>query len=511
VVEQSSQQVSVQEYSPEEYERAFSDYQSYMNTYVEGFFSNMFSNGIIDEVDMETLKKYFANPDDHQKEIENLAQYYYISSAEVHQLFELVESLPTLNYKIDAFDKGKNFDKNISLCNKIMHKVKHKTLTRDILKQEVTAGTLVGIWLGNKDKPYPYIFDNLKYIFPAYRRNGDWVVKVDLAWLKEMPEYNREMQIENLSPYITRAIYNKYEEDSTKNQYVELPQDRTFVLRTHTLKRNQNLGNSWATVGLYDVLHKKKLKDVERSIANKIINAIAVLTIGSDKYEAETNTKLPVPLKKKIHSGVKAAMEKNQSNGITVVTIPNFAKLDFPDVKVDGLDGKKFEHINTDIQSAYGVSGAVLNGSGGNHASAKINIDTFYKRIGVMLESIEQEVYGKLFNLVLPKNQEDNLSMTYDKEAPLSLKEKVDILIRLNDKGWSIKHVVDQISDVSWDSYLKQTLYETEELKLQEKIKPYMQSSTMSSKDGTGRPSIDDPENDNTIRSKTGDGNNLPD
>jgi hypothetical protein len=511
MVEQNTQQVSIKEYSPEEYERAFNDYQSYMNTYVEGFFSSMFSSGIIDEVDMETLKKYFANPDDYQKEIENLAQYYYISSAEVHQLFELVESLPTLNYKIDAFDKSKNFDKHISQCNKALHKIKHKTLTRDILKQEITAGTLVGIWLGDKNKPYPFIFDNLKYVFPAYRRNGDWVVQVDLEWLKEMPEFNREMQIQNLSPYITKELYEKYKEDSTNNRYMELPQNRTFVLRTHTLKRNQNLGNSWATVGLYDVLHKKKLKDVERSIANKIINAIAVLTIGSDKYETETNTKLPPALKRKIHAGVKAAMEKNQSSGVTVVTIPNFAKLEFPDIKTDGLDGKKFEHINTDIQSAYGVSGAVLNGSGGNHASARINIDTFYKRIGVMLEGIEQEVYGKLFNLILPKNQEDNLFMIYDKEAPLTLKDKIDILMKLNDKGWSIKHVVDHLDGVSWESYLAQTMHETEELKLQDKIKPYKSTHTMSESSEPGAPEVDDSESEGANKTKDNDGNSLPD
>lgn len=73
------------------------------------------------------------------------------------------------------------------------------------------------------------------------------------------------------------------------------------------------MGTSWVTPGLYDVLHKKKLKDVERSIANKIINAVAVLTIGTDKGNGEyTNMKLPKAVKQKIHGGVKTALEKNQ-------------------------------------------------------------------------------------------------------------------------------------------------------------------------------------------------------
>src|SRR5690606_27903624 len=154
---------------------------------------------------------------------------------------------------------------------------------------------------------------------------------------------------------------------------------------------------------------------------------------------------------------------------------------EFPDFKTDGLNGKKFEQIDDDIKSSYGLSGALLNGSGSNFASAKLNLDIFYKRIGVMLEEIEQEVYGKLFNLVLPKNQEDNYYMIYDKEAPLSLKDKIDVLMKLNDKGWSIKAVIDHIDGINWENYLEQTLYETEELKLQSRIVPYRTSHTMKS------------------------------
>ncbi|TCJ01123.1 hypothetical protein [Cytobacillus praedii] len=486
------------------------DYQSYMSTYVNGFISSLFSKDIINEVESETLKKYFANPDTYQKEIEDLAQYFYLSTAEVHMLYELIESLPTLNYKLDSFEKNKSTDKHIGLINKTLHKVKHKRLTRDLLKQTATSGTLVGVWLGDKGNPYSYVFDEVKYVFPSYRRNGEWVCVIDLAWFDTMTEGFREVQFENLSPYVTKSDYQKYKKDSTNHQYKELPQDRTFVLRTGTLKRNQGLGTSWVTSGLYDVLHKKKLKDVERSIANKIINAVAVLTVGTDKNNGEySNLKLSKPIKQKIHSGVKAALEKNQKNGVTVVTIPDFASIEFPDVKTEGLDGKKYESINNDIQTGYGLSGAVLNGSGGNFASAKINLETLYKRIAVMLEDVEQEAYQKLINLILPSSQKDNFTLTYDKEAPLTLKEKIDVLSKMNDKGWSVKHVIDLIG-LNFNTYLEQTMYETEVLQLQSKIKPYLSSFTITDNDA-GRPSNDDSENDNTIKSKTTDGNNIPD
>ncbi|WP_080845566.1 hypothetical protein [Cytobacillus gottheilii] len=496
----------------EEYQRMINDYQDYTSTFVSGFVSNLFSQGIITEVDAEKLKQYFASPDTFQKEIEDLAQYYYISSAEIHQLFELIEALPTLNYKVDSHDKPKNNDKYIGIINKSLHKVKHKRLTRDSIKQAATAGTFIGIWLGDKTNPYPYIFDDMKLVFPAYRKNGDWQCVIDLEYFSKLTEEFRKEQLMNLSPFVTQQDYDKYQKDIVNNKYIELPQDRTFILRTGTLKRNQGLGTSWVTAGLFDVQHKKTLKDVERSIANKIINAVAVLTVGvngNDKYSDLTNLKLPKPVKQKVHSGVKAALEKNNKSGVTVVTIPDFAKLEFPDVKADGLDGKKFEHINGDIQSAYGLSGSILNGNGGNFATTKINLETIYKRIAVLLEDVEQEIYQKLINLVLPSSQKDNYYIAYDKEPPLSLKEKVDILSKMNDKGWSTKHVIDNVAGISWESYLEQTLYETDELKLQDKIKPYKTSHTMNGEEA-GRPSNENPDNENTINSLTTGGNDIP-
>ncbi|UUV25867.1 hypothetical protein NP781_04425 [Lysinibacillus sp. FN11] len=98
--------------------------------------------------------------------------------------------------------------------------------------------------------------------------------------------------------------------------------------------------------------------------------------------------------------------------------------------------------------------------------------------------------------------------MEYDKSTPLTHKEKVDILMRLNDKGWSIKHVVDQLDGVSWESFFEQTIYETEELHLQDRIRPYQSTYTMTSDKG-GRPEMDS-NNDNTVKSKTSNGNDLP-
>lgn len=490
------------------------DYTEYMMDYAGGYITGLFKEGIITDVTAEKLQKYFANPDKYQSEIDNLTQYFYIINAEVHQMFELIEVLPQLNYRIETFSKSKSSEKHILTLNKSLHIIKHKRLTRDLMKQTSSVGNLVGMWLGDKSNPYPHVFDEVKYVFPVGRNiRGEWACVIDMSWFDNMHEKERELYFKSLNPYVTKTKYENYRNDLTNKRYVTLPYERTFVLRTGTLKRNQATGTSWITSGLLDVLHKKKLKDVEQSIANKIINAIAVLTIGSDKNPEYTNMKLPKAIKQKLHAGVKTAMEKNNASGVSVVSIPDYAKLEFPDINADGLEGEKFNQINSDVRAAYNLSGAVLNGEGTNYASSKLNLDVFYKRLAVLLEDIESEVYQKLFNLILPTNQKDNYYLVYDKEAPLTLKEKVDYLAKLNDKGWSSKHFVEAIG-MNFEAFVEQTLYETEELELQSRIKPYSTSFTTSGNedDENGAPTIEDNDvtNENTIRSRESDNNNTP-
>lgn len=495
-----------------ETERLASEIEEMSQIIADSFVSKIFSHGIVNDISIEKLLKYLENPDNYLIELEKIANYYYMISGEVFQLFDLAKVLPTLNYKITVLDKSKNYEKNLILCKKILNKVKHKQLTRDIISQCISAGTVTGIWLGDKRNPYLMIFDRPDKVFPAYRLNGDWVLHFDLAWLDEMQDYEKENMIANLYPYITQKLYENYKKNNNEeSRYVELPPERTICVRTHTLKRNQPFGLNWALTGLLDLQHKKKLKDLEKAIANKIISAVAVLTIGSDKFPEYTNLKLNKSIKKKVHEGVKKALEKSQSQGITLVTVPDFAKLEFPDIKSDALDPKKFDSINLDVTAAYGYSRGLVNGEGGNYSSNKANLEIFYRRIAVLLEDIETEVYGKLFRIILPQSVADDFYMEYDKNPPLTLKDKLEVLMKLHtQEGFSLKAVIDLLDGVDFNEYYNQSIYEQEVLKLQERIQPYANAYIGGKDVKPGRPQIEDPENDNTIRSKTVDGNNVP-
>jgi hypothetical protein len=372
---------------------------------------------------------------------------------------------------------------------------------------------MCAIWVGAKKKPFLYVFDDLKYVFPAYIKDNSWVIWVDLQWFDTMSELERTNMFEVLSPHITKSDYDKYKKDSQKVRYVELPQEFSVCLHTHKLFRNQRFGVPWATQSFFDVLHKEKLKALEKSISNKVINSVAVLTLGSDELDGKyDDSKLGDGKKRKAYAGVKSGLEKNQTTGVTVVGIPHWAKLEFPEIKTDGLDPDKFDSINNDLNSASSGVMNTINGTT-NFSSAQLTLGIMYQKIGVILEQMEEEIYQKLLNWILPNKERDNYYIAFDKRQPITVKDKLASLEKLNATfGGSLKAVIDELDGVDFEEYVAQTIYEQEVLKLPEKMLPYANAYTMSGADSATqtKPTVDEPTNESTIKTQTSGSNNNP-
>ena len=499
-------ELQINELTPSDMGKTLNEYMGNTNI-TDSFTTQMFNEGITSTVNVKDLKQWLSNPEEHQKELENLAMYYYITNSSVFQLYDLAEVLPTLNYKTLVEDKDADYEANRTSIKKALKKTKHKQLTRDLITQTIASGTLCGMWIGGKKNPYLFVFNDLEYVFPAYIKNGEWVLWLDLSWLDKMTDFQREFMIENLSPHVTKADYQAYKDNPQDVRYMDLPLEYTVCLKTHTLYRNQRLGLPWGTQSFLDNIHKEKLKDLEKSISNKVINSVAVLKIGNEYYK---DADIPAGKKSKTYRGVKTALQKNNADGVTVIGIPDWTDLDFPTIKTDGLDPKKFESINDDLNTASNGVMNIINGKS-NYSTGKLSMDIMYRKIAVLLEQIEDQVYQKLINTILKKKDKDNYSIEYDKHAPLTSKEQLDILEKLNGSfGFSLKAVIDRVDGVDFEQYVADSLYEQEELQLKTKITPYMSSYTSTGDNASGAPVVDDVANPSTEATKTGDGNNNP-
>lgn len=497
-----------------ELEKQYNTYDEVVSHFVDGFIIEMQKN--IKTISLDALQQWFNNPDKYMANISNLLTYYYIVDGNMFQLFDLIFSLPKLNYKITVYDKEvKSYEKDIIKIKQALERqVGYKRLTRDLLVQLAHDGSLLGTWMGNANNPYYHVFSDLEYIFPYGMNQGKMVGVIDLKWLDTMQEIERTVVLNSLKPLITQSKYDKYKNctDPKKKEelrYVVLPTERSLVARIHVLNRNQRLGIPSGTQTLFDINHKQKLKELERAIADKIIRSIAVLKF---KGKDDNDIKVGETKKKEVFNKVKKALEKNDNNksGITVLGIPDFADFSYPEIKGGDkiFDNAKYETTNLDISRATGMADALTTGAGGNFASAKLNLDIIYQKIAVMLEDIE-EIFNQLIVIILGEKKGYNYKFEFDKDIPLTKKEKLDVLMKLQAQGYSVISVLEELG-VNPDQYIKQSIYEIETLKLREQIIPPQSTYTYTGDDAGGAPTNDNPDNESTVKDKTNGGNQTP-
>ena len=401
------------------------------------------------------------------------------------------------------------------LIKKTLDKVGYKRLTRDLIVQEAHEGTCIATWLGNSNNPYLYIFEDLKYVFPYGRSKGNMIAVFDLDMMSKMEAVERKAIYENLKPLVTEKKYLAWKNATNKEikdslRYILLPGDKTFIGRVNTLYANQRLGVPMGTSTLFDLNHKEKLKELERAISDKVIRTFAKLSF---KGVDDNGNKVSDAAKSKVFNAVKNALQKSVKGGngsVSVLALPDFSELEFSSFEgVDtALDPNKYTAINDDITNSIGISRALTNGNGGNYATAKLSLEQLYRNIGILLEDVEV-VFNQLIKIVLGKKA-DNYKFEFDKEPPLSKSEKLSAMTTLVSQGYSVRYLTDMLN-IDFEDFIRQSVYEIEELKLKERIIPPLNTNNISSDDNVaGRPSDDNSNNDNTIISKGNDGSKTP-
>lgn len=508
----SKEQIEQLQARVNELEKEKNSYNDVVDEFVDGFIMELSQN--IKSIDMDVLQKWFSSPDSYINEISDLLTYYYIIDGNVSQLYDIIFSLPELNYKIKTSKKLGSYENDMaSIKEALERKVKHKGLTRELLVQLAHDGSVLGTWLGNKSEPYFNVFSNLNYIYPYGIYKGQMVGVFDLSYLDTLTEEQRLVIYNNLNPLITKRIYEKYKSCSDYNkkaelQLVVLPPEKSLVARTRILNRNQRLGIPYGTQAIFDIQHKQKMKDLERAIADKIIRAIAIVKF---KDKDENDNKVKESTQKKVFKKVKTALEKNNNakGGLTCLAMPSFADFSFPEIKNgdDIFKSDKYDSVNNDITTST-VSPVLSNGTGGNYASANLNLEMVYKKIGTMLESIE-EIYNQLILITLGTNKGKYYTFEYDKGMPLSKSDKLKTLTNLQSQGYSTKAVLDLIG-IDSEEYFEQSIYEIEKLDLRNKIMPPLTSYTTSGKGDSGSPTVENPTNDSTIVSTENGANEQP-
>jgi hypothetical protein len=443
------------------------------------------SNRTTNNVKVADLYKWLTNPVAYNKQLRNLALYWYGEKGLVTETLELYKTLPNLNSTLQCTDiEDKNYDKLNSQIKNLNYDLSKKSVIRDIVFHTALEGTCIG-YINNKK--YIQMLD-LDYYYPARMKNGRWEVDVDLskfisnknqnstlAWKKSN---NSIGYIEN-QPLEVRNAWNRYnnidksQKGNKLTHIYTLNMENTFVIKVRC-KQNERWGRPVAMGAFTAILHKELLQEAEKAVIDRVINTLLIGRYGEEGKDGYHPTPEQAKL---VHNQVKSVLNEKTKDGIKLIGIPYWAEIKDLEVSLDIFDPKKYEEIDNDIAIGLGTSSIITTGES-TYASGKINLEMLYSHIFEIIEKIEEEVFDYQFSLIT-KDGDCKFNKIFSRAVLLDIKDKITAINKMVEKGGSIKYLTDELG-ILFDEYVKQTKYEQQTLDLHSIFVPYANSSQTS-------------------------------
>lgn len=472
------------------------------------------SGSSLKDISLTDLYKYLQNPYSNIKEIQKASKYLTNKHGVIKEVLRSLKSLPTLDYviswsEVDDEKKLRNYERKV---NDFLRDIDVKLFVRDGLFEVGQMGTIVTC-LRNKKYVQFLELDDLRI---NRQRNGRWIVEYDLKTIQKIKNTNEKLAvIESLPDEVSIAKYNLYANKGEDYRYVEL-KDADVI----NIDGNRNMPYGLPlTMGSWSALLQKEIIDqVERSVADRLLKTIVILSAGHLDKEG---TK-PVPkevITAYFNEVSKLFKKKNGSNtfssddgtsGTGTIALPHFFKLDTLEVNTDLFKKELYDKIDNSIYSNLGISPAVLWGGGGNNfSSATLNSQKFFRYIHTLLEKFEV-IINRYIKQILPKSVSCNF--VFAKSTILNHEKYIDKYKDLYMQTGTSKFWFESLTGLPYEDVIRQAEYERKVLKTENIIYPasnaYTQSGNNSNKGGA--PTVDNPTNENTIKSKSSGGNNNP-
>lgn len=422
----------------------------------------------------------------------------------------MVRSLPTLRYSLLWSDYS-DVERNAKLEKKIkqfLNNINIIKLVRDGLYETALLGTLVTCLRKNK-----YVqFLDLDDIDISYQRNGRWIVRYDLKSLDNIKDVQaKKATIDSLPDEVTVAKYNAYKKTKDESRrFIELSNCHVINLGN---ERNTPISYPMTFGSWIPLAQKEIIDNVERSIADRLIKDVVVLSAGwLDKDQTK-----PVPKEviAQYFKQISNTLQKKQAtgkganeSGTASIAIPHFLKLDTLEIDSTMFKQELYQKIDQDIYAALGVSPALNMGGGGNYSSASANSEKLFSFIITILEQFEYMINDYL-QIILPKSVDCQIkfdrSTVLEKEAEISKYKEFFMQTNIINP-W----VESLFGGGALEALMAQAKYEEETLEKGKYIRPAQNAYTTSGDSQVGAPTENKPLNDNTAKTKNSDGNNTP-
>ena len=489
------------------------------------------------EYSADEIREYVNHPDKYQKELRALGWWAYRVNGSVSAAVDYLRTMHTLDKTIvcksrtNDGKKPRSFEKNKQLLLNTLDIIKYKEKIRDAILKRCNDGIYFYYFETSASNQIPNKFLNDIDVERTYeinelginasvislpvdwckivgKKNNSFVIAFDLKYFLQFDENKRNMELLKF-PKEIRDGYRKNEKRIHEKSWIVLDNTKTIVDKCKT-PDNVPYGIPLAICALDDILYANYFVQTKRNILDNV-NSQVIYEIFPEGEKGKCT--LTGTQQKEQHTIIKEAItNKRNKNGVAFFSLAAGTKMDSIKVDTDILDEKNENSIKNAVPRDLGISSASLNGeTTGNYATASLNIEMVAGNVYSWIENFMNEL-NKCINANIIKDKRcrvacNILPVTYVNRDKFFNQMKT----LYSECNGSLMAVI-AASGIDVESYLS-LLDEEKEQKFDERYQPHASMHTQSSSSNKGgRPSISDGQitNENTLKSKSIDGNSNP-
>lgn len=478
------------------------------------------------------LLHIIQNPMEFNREIRDISNRLYSSNGNLRNTVDYIKALPTLDYVVTNYVKDKKSKTKKEIMEYALAKMKHKEIIRDAIhkgcidgiafyyfvvgKRKLSKKTSETWWDAESVSEVNSLKPNLAkmnlavinlpvdYCRITGFKNNSYVVDFDLSYFDEGEEKS-ESKLRKYPAEFQKA-YTEYKKGKGQQMMV-LDNTKTIVHKISS-KRDEPWGRPLVLAAILDILYADYFTNTKRNLLDEVNNKLVYQTFPEGKTQG--TSALTESQQKDQHEAVKGAIQQKNTRGSTsFVSVAAGTKIDVITTNTDIFDDKFESNLDNKIGTDLGFAAALLNASASSSYSAQqTNLELVTAQIFKWIEEISAEINKVINYNVLNLNYID-AKVNYLPITHLNKKEMVGYVKDLYLQGKGSLTLWASAVGISSDVFYAM-LDEELENDVENKYPVHVTSYTQSNNDEGGRPTVDNPTNENTVQSKTNDSNNQP-
>lgn len=488
------------------------------------------------------INEIVANPMQNNAELRQLSEVVYNLNGIVRNTIDYMAAMPTLDRVVIPYGESpRKMAKAKQLITEALRILRDKQMVRSIIHAVLVDGTYFA-YIDTKHSPLwgkfvrQWDIDNnmevnqvqsikglinlgfvvlpLDYSKIICYRNNSPVIALNLEYFSD--GINGENRLKSF-PKEIRDVYHSWIKKGSKQdgQWYVLDNTKTIAVKISS-KHEEPWGRPLALCALSDVLYADQYIKTKRHILDNLNYDIYYQTFpeGKEKGVSALTGKQQENQHNMVRDGI-----VNNNRGIkrSFFSVAAGTKIDkLPEPSTDALDEKNEANNNNNISISLGFSGSLLSANGtSTYAAQENNLMLVASQIFSIVEDITYE-FNKVLKHAILGNDEKNyaevyyLPITYTNETK-KFNEMKDLYITA--KG-SVQLLVAS-TGIRPDAFFALLDMEKDEIGWDTKYRPHATSYNSGDVEGSnsakaGRPTIDDPTNPSTIKTRANNANEQP-